>query len=91
MHRSTRREKLLVIRVPGIHSESMGAGNRRWDELVGQRVRKSLLKQAAPQWDGSLSHLELQVSWFAIPGKKDLDNLRLKPVLDALTREGVLA
>ena len=83
-----RREKVLVIEVPGIHSELLGALNKPWDERVRGCVRQSLGEHGSLKWDGLYSYFELEVSWFAVPSKKDLDNFRLKPVLDALTREG---
>ena len=78
---------LLRINVSGIHTEQLGAKNQPWDA----RVRKSVL-EALRNGRASEAHrwYALDVRWFAGPApyRRDLDNFRLKPVLDSLTAEG---
>ena len=77
---------LLRITVSGIHTEQLGAKNQPWDLRVRESVQEALRGQQ-PDAHGSYA---LDVRWCVGPAhyRRDLDNFRLKPVLDSLTAEG---
>src|SRR5688572_29037201 len=79
---------LLKIAVPGIHTEQLGARNQPWDNRVRECVREAL-RSGPPVEPADVYALD--VRWFVGPSyyRRDLDNFRLKPVLDSLTAEGV--
>ncbi len=82
-------DRLLSFPVEGIHIEKYGAGNQAWDARVASCVGKAC--SALP--DGGRNRhawYAVHVRWFVAPTsyRQDLDNLRLKPILDQLTAAG---
>jgi hypothetical protein len=78
---------LLKITVPGVHTEQLGARNQPWDAQVRNCVRVALHNcdpTAPTQTCG------VEARWFVGPSyyRRDIDNFRVKPVLDSLTAEG---
>ena len=83
-------EKLVCFTVPGIHIEKYGSANQEWDAKVAEIVRAELAgsakaRECGPAW------YALHIKWYVVPmsNPQDLDNLRLKPILDALTAQGL--
>ena len=78
--------KLVSLIVAGVHTEQAGSRNRPWDDLVSEAVRREC---SAPviQEAGRYRWFALHARWFVHETyyPRDLDNLRLKPVLDNLT------
>ncbi len=86
------REAIEILRftVPAIHIEKYGSANRGWDALVGQTVQDAFTKCPVAQSE-PFKWYAVHLKWFVMPMyyPQDLDNLRLKPVLDALTSAGL--
>src|SRR5262245_31708827 len=82
-------ERLLSFTVPGIHTEKLGAANQPWDARVASVVTEACrgLTMPAP---GAYRWYVVHLRWFVLPThyRQDLDNYRLKPILDRLTAEG---
>ncbi len=80
-------EEVLRIVVPGVHTEKLGAANQPWDEKVRGCVQAELVRRLPRK---SYEWYEIEAGWFALPTQypRDLDNFRIKRVLDALTAEG---
>jgi Holliday junction resolvase RusA-like endonuclease len=78
--------KLVSLTVAGVHTEQAGSRNRAWDDRVAEAVRRTC---SAPviQEAGRYRWFALHARWFVQETyyRRDLDNLRLKPVLDNLT------
>ncbi len=75
--------RIIRFRVPGIHSETLGSANVPWDLRVVDVVSDACIGVAPGDKD---AWYVVHLRWFARPGgRKDLDNLRLKPILDQLT------
>jgi hypothetical protein len=81
-----RMAKLVSLTVAGVHTERLGSGNRSWDDRVAEAVRREC---SAPviQEAGRYRWFALHARWFVHETyyRRDLDNFRLKPVLDNLT------
>ena len=80
-------DELLRITIPGVHTEQLGSKNQAWDARVRDCVRQALRERGpcnARDW------YAVHVRWFVGPVhfRRDLDNFRLKPILDSLTGEG---
>jgi Holliday junction resolvase RusA-like endonuclease len=82
--------EVLCLVIPGIHTEQTGSRNQRWDIRVAEAVRKAChdidtSQVATFQW------YAVHLRWFVGPRRHrlDLDNFRLKPVLDSLTAVGL--
>ncbi len=80
--------ELLRFTVPGIHVEQYGAKNQPWDSRVRECARAAIAS-----WSPHSQHgwYAAHARWFVAPTfyRQDIDNLRIKPVLDSLTAEGV--
>jgi hypothetical protein len=83
-------EKILAFTVEGIHSEQSGSGNQPWDSKVAEAVSGACGRARLPAPD-SPGWYAVHLRWFVSlsPHRRDLDNLRLKPIVDELTRSGL--
>lgn len=84
-------QALLTFTVPGIHTEKLDSRNQEWDTKVRERVREATRSVDLLQIRQTYTWFAVHVKWFVAPASysghnPDLDNLRLKPVLDSLTR-----
>ena len=81
------RTELLRVTVPGVQVETVGARNQPWDRPVRMRVGEALVDLPAP--DG-FAWYSVEARWFVRSDgrRRDLDNFRIKPALDALTEAG---
>jgi Holliday junction resolvase RusA-like endonuclease len=84
-----RAERLLDLVVKGVHTEQLGKGNQPWDQEVAQAVMDACEGISMPT-PGHYAWYAVHLRWFVKPVvyRRDLDNLRLKPILDALTKRG---
>jgi len=81
-------EELISFPVFGIHVETYGSANQPWDNDVAKAVLEACTecKMELP-WQNEW--FAIQLRWFVVPGRRrDLDNFRLKPILDCITRAG---
>jgi hypothetical protein len=78
--------KLVSLTVAGVHTEKLGSGNRPWDDRVAESVRRACSAPVIAE-AGRCRWFALNARWFVHETyyRRDLDNLRLKPVLDNLT------
>lgn len=78
--------KVVSLTVVGVHTERLGSGNRPWDDRVAEAVRRACSPPVI-QEAGRYRWFALHARWFVhkTSYRRDLDNLRLKPVLDNLT------
>ena len=83
-------EKILALTVEGIHSEQFGSGNQLWDSKVAEAVSGACSQVGVPA-SGSYEWYAIHFRWFVRPSpyRRDLDNLRLKPIVDRLTESGL--
>jgi Holliday junction resolvase RusA-like endonuclease len=84
---NVRLEEVVHFVIRGVHFEKYGAANQPWDNKVAQAV-DDVWKQTTPA-QGTCEWYALYLRWFVMPEypRQDLDNLRLKPILDSLTRK----
>ncbi|SRR6266540_150307 len=82
-------EQLLHFSVEGVHIEQLGSGNQPWDQKVAQAVAIACSQIVMPPAD-RYAWYAVHLRWFVQPRayRRDLDNLRLKPILDRLTALG---
>lgn len=80
-------KQLLRFSVPGVHTEKLGAANQPWDARVRDGVRQAL-EGGTPS--SKFAWYAVHCRWFIGPApyRRDIDNLRVKPVLDSLTALG---
>jgi hypothetical protein len=78
--------KLVSFTVAGVHTEQLGSRNRPWDDRVAEAVRRACSAPVVEE-AGRYQWFALHARWFVHKTyyRRDLDNLRLKPVLDNLT------
>jgi len=81
---------LVEFTVPGVHTEKLGSGNQDWDTKVRNKVREAIAPLTLPQ---QCAWFAVTAKWFVVPARyrrqdPDLDNFRIKPVMDSLTRLG---
>jgi hypothetical protein len=76
--------ELLQVVVPGVQTEMLGAGNQPWDQAVRMWIGQALADRPARK---VFSWYSIEARWFVYSGgrRRDLDNFRIKPALDALT------
>lgn len=88
---SVQPQRLVSFTIQGVHTELLGSGNQVWDRKVALAIGESL--QLRETIVTEILWYVLHVRWLAWPpqGKrrKDLDNFRLKPILDHLTASKV--
>ena len=77
---------LVRFKIPGIHFECLGSGNQLWDSKVHRIVARKLASFSMP---GPMEWFDVESTWHLAGPKgksrRDVDNLRIKPVLDAVT------
>jgi hypothetical protein len=80
-------ELLLRFSIRGIHSEKFGGAHRPWDLKVADAVLEACRKSHSVD-ALHFAWFAVYLSWSVIPDlyRRDLDNFRLKPILDCLTR-----
>ncbi len=83
-------EHILGFTVPGIHTEKLGAANQPWDATVAAIVADACSGITKPAV-GTYRWFAVYLRWHVQPAyyRQDLDNYRLKPILDRLTAEGL--
>lgn len=87
---ATRIPRVLLRRfkIAGIHFETYGSANQPWDQKVGLAVVRAFKNFALP---AGIGHFEVESTWYVSQPKgkrRDVDNLRIKPALDAITATG---
>ena len=81
-------EKLISFSINGIHTEKLGSRNQPWDLKVSKIVSKEFSKINVNSHDQYLWYA-VHFIWFVKPShRRDLDNLRFKPILDSITTSG---
>lgn len=81
--------RIAAFTIDGIHTEQAGSKNQDWDRKVADTVASCYQQSVLPA-PGQHEWYAVQLRWFAKSThyRRDLDNLRLKPILDSLTRIG---
>ncbi len=83
---TTELTEILSFTVPGIHFEKLGAWNQPWDRAVAQAIEQAW-SRIDPSRLGAFEWYAVHLRWFVWPrhDRQDLDNLRMKPILDCFT------
>lgn len=81
----TKRFLITEFEIDGIHTEQLGAKNQPWDNKVTETVFRAFSDYAL---EGEFEWFEVETVWYVFirPYRRDLDNFRLKPILDAVTK-----
>ena len=78
-------------RYSGLQTEQYGSRNAAWDDHVRKHVREQL--QVREKAETDFAFFEVESIWNAFPDldyRRDLENFRLKPILDAITETGAV-